>query len=116
MSTGAGLLLGDRIRLASIAIDGGAARIALATQGPTDRFCCPTREETRVCGFAATGFQLLSTIPGAGTTAPAPGDTGIVGIAGLATRARTDAAAIEISLLVAAVVVAGGRFLTDRYR
>jgi hypothetical protein len=113
LSTGAGLLLGDRIELASIAVEGDGVRIALTTQGPTDPFCCPTQEETRVYGFTATGFQLLSTTPGPGTIAPAPGDTGT---AGFVTRTRAGTGAIAISLLLAALVVGGGRFLTSRDR
>jgi hypothetical protein len=39
-------LLGDRVEIKSVAIDGGEIVIDMVTQGPDDPFCCPSMEVT----------------------------------------------------------------------
>lgn len=54
--TGA-LLLGDRVQLKSLSLDGAQVVVDLVTQGPADPLCCPTARLREV--FSVTGGQLV---------------------------------------------------------
>ena len=110
-SAGAGLQLGDRIKLNSIAIVNNQVQIDMTTQGPSDPVCCPTQDETRIYAFSPAGFSLLSTTPATPTVAPAPAATGMAGTA----TTNHAGLALQLALLaLAALAVTGGRRLSER--
>ncbi len=58
-------LLGDRVNIKSMTIDGGEILITMLIQGPDDPFCCPSLEVTR--RFRLQGDQLIEQIDFTGT-------------------------------------------------
>jgi LysM repeat protein len=58
-------LLGDRVEIKSIAIDGGEIVIDMVTQGPNDPFCCPSMEATLM--YRLEGDRLVEQTAFAGT-------------------------------------------------
>jgi hypothetical protein len=108
---GAGLQLGDRIKLNSIAIVDNQVRIDMTTQGPTDPMCCPTQDETRIYGFGPAGFSLLSTTPATTTAPPAPAATGMAGTV----LPNSAGVTLQLALLALALLtVVGARRRTQR--
>ena len=111
LAAGAGTPLGDRIVLHELAIEGTAVRVALTTHAANDPLCCPTRDETRLYGFDAGGFRLLSTTPGIAATTPAPSATGA---AGLAAPGAASIAVVALLTLAAVALVASARAVVRR--
>jgi hypothetical protein len=58
-------LLGDRVEIKSVAIDGGEIAIDMVTQGPNDPFCCPSLEVT--LRYRLEGERLVEQTAFAGT-------------------------------------------------
>ncbi len=58
-------LLGDRVEIKSVAIDGGEIVIDMVTQGPNDPFCCPRLEVT--LRYRLEGDRLVEQTAFAGT-------------------------------------------------
>ena len=52
-------LLGDRVKISSLAVRGGEIVVDMVTQGPTDPFCCPTQRVVQT--YALQGDQLTQT-------------------------------------------------------
>jgi heat shock protein HslJ len=52
-------LLGDRVKINSLAVEGGEIVVDMVTQGPDDPFCCPTQRVVQK--YALRGDQLLQT-------------------------------------------------------
>jgi len=53
-------LLGDRIKLQSLAFKGEEIVVDMVNQGPDDPMCCPTQRVVRRYALEADGFKLLS--------------------------------------------------------
>jgi len=60
--------LGDRIRLDSLAIESGAIRVRLLTQGPADGLCCPTQLERRIYHTSGDTLIGIATVVGRDTS------------------------------------------------
>jgi LysM repeat protein len=58
-------LLGDRVEIKSVAVDGGEIVIDMVTQGPNDPFCCPSLEVT--LRYRLEGDRLVEQTAFAGT-------------------------------------------------
>ena len=49
-------LVGDRIQIRSILIDGGEIRLEIVQQGPGDAVCCPTQKASMIWGLGGEGL------------------------------------------------------------
>ena len=67
-------LLGDRVKINSLAVEGDEIVVDMVTQGPDDPFCCPTQRVVQK--YALRGDQLMQTsseVFGEAETAPTAG-------------------------------------------
>ncbi len=49
-------LVGDRVQIRSIVIDGGEIRLEVIQQGPEDAACCPTQKASRIWVLGGNGL------------------------------------------------------------
>ena len=49
-------LVGDRVQIRSILIDGGEIRLEIVQQGPGDAACCPTQKASMIWGLGGDGL------------------------------------------------------------
>lgn len=54
------VLLGDRVQVRSVRVDGGLIKVNLITQGPDDPMCCPTLEVERTYALENGTLQLVT--------------------------------------------------------
>src|SRR5207248_1047445 len=106
LSVGAGVLIGDRIKVGSISIINGQVRLTVTRSGPNDPACCPTQQAILTYGFDARGLSLLSTVVPAIEPTPGPPRPAATGSAGIFGDRDTFAGG-EFGLLLALVVASG---------
>ena len=51
-------LVGDRVQIRSILIDGGEIKLEVVQQGPGDAACCPTQKASRIWAFGGDGLVV----------------------------------------------------------